>query len=549
MSLRRELPGRLARTCLLLCLAALDACTLRTQVDALGTAPPTATGLWVTVDQVWLTTSTSALPEVATSWVRHTLATPVTLNLAAITPGTIEALATGIALPAGEYRQLHLVVEDASTALTTAAQSAGLTYNAQISNTDTTGVVTISPLELPAPGGGLTIPIDLTLNNSLSTELSPASSSTATTPAESIATFIDGARDVLTLSYGATTAYLLSPVTRAANESLSGAISGTIDTSALPAGYPPITVSAQVPDTSNTHHVVVQRSVVAANGSFSLYPLPAPKSGSASYDLVISGAGAQTVIVQGVTVKAASITAPTVVQSTPITLATATTVYADVTPLAASSLPGGARVDFYQPTGAGSALPYLIDGTAVDPVSHRLPGDAFALSAGSITVGGYNGGGSIGFTQAAGQTPGSYTIGTEGLYRADVLAAFPLAINGSLAAPTPIAPPAGTLTAGNSAALRVTLAAPLGVYDTGLLLVSSGNRIVESANVGLTLSQGGGTITLTLPTGTATGSLPYQVSLRAWNSVNVTGTLTKLVAPSSALLGPGGPATISLQLQ
>ena len=183
---------------------------------------------------------------------------------------------------------------------------------------------------------------------------------------------------MVSYSLGTANAYILSPILRADDESTSGAIAGSIDVSALPATHAPVFVSAETTDATQTHHVVVQRGLVGADGSFSLYPLPVATQGSQTYDLVIACAGAQTVIIRAVPVSAGPVSSPTMVQSTPITLTPASTVYADLStqgPL----LTAGTRVDFFETVASAGEIPYLIDGTAVDPLTRRLPGDAFAL--------------------------------------------------------------------------------------------------------------------------------------------------------------------------
>ena len=147
---------------------------------------------------------------------------------------------------------------------------------------------------------------------------------------------------------------------------------------------------------------------------------------------------------------------------------------------------------------------------------------------------------------------GGYVVGSEGLYRADTLATTPVLISGTQAAPTPIAAPfPATAAGGISGGVRVTLSAPLGTYDSGLVIIAAGNRVVEAADVGAILFGGGGTITLTrIPSGIAlapNGGVPYQVSLRAWNSANAS-SLVRVAAASSVPMGNAGSGSVALQL-
>ena len=573
-SLRGDLIGRLkrhARTALVaigapLALAfATTGCTLKADVAATGAAPGNTTHLWVSVEEVWLATGADTPPESAAGWVKSVLPTPVTFDLATLTPATLTALATAISVPAGTYRQVHLVTADSSDTLIASASALGLASNSEISITATDGTSTTTPLESPVRGAGITIATDLVLAGSFDFGSSSSSSTnsttgaatpTRTTPSTKTATLavtLDGARDVLPYRYGTTTGYVLSPIATVTDEKYAGAISGSIDPSALAAGYGPIIVSAQVPAAGGSHHVIVQRRVVGSAGTFSLYPLPAPSSGTTSYDLVISSSGAETVIVRGIPISANPVTSPVVVQSTPLLLTAATAVYANVSAQAVV-LPGGARVDFYQTFAASGEIPYLIDSCALDMLTKRLPGDSFALGGGPLNLGNYAGGNSIAFaTVAPVEGQGGFVIGTEGAYRSDALAAAPSVINGIVGAPTPVLPPFPAVAAGGSAGtIALTLTAPAGEFDSGFVIIAAGNRVVETVNVGTLLNAGGGTINIVnLPAGRAlapTAGVPYQLSVRAWNSTSAAASLVRVATTSSTVLGDAARASAAIDL-
>jgi hypothetical protein len=339
----------------------------------------------------------------------------------------------------------------------------------------------------------------------------------------------------------------------AVDESKAGGISGTVDVSALVAGGPPVWVSAEALDATGTHHVVVARRLIGSDGSFVLYPLPAAKSGNTYYDVVITCASAETVIIQSVPVVAGAVSTATSVQSTTIPLAVAPTVYADVSASNPTLLPGGARVTFYQTIGASGEIPYAIDSTAVDPILRRLPADAFALSAGPQVVGTYNSGNAVTFTTVTpAEGDGGYVPGSEGLYRADTLAGTSTVINGTASAPTELVVPAPAVaTGGITGTLSVTVSSTPGSYDSGFLVVSSGDRIVETASVASQLAAGGGTVTLSLPAGDALAAatgIPYQVAVRAWSSANPTSTLERVAGPNSVNLGTSASASLAIQV-
>jgi uncharacterized protein DUF4382 len=546
-------------------LLAASGCTLKTDVAATGGTAGNVTHLWVTVNEVWLAIDAGTPPEAGAGWNKHVLTAPVSFDLATLGSGTLEQLASQVSTAAGTYHQVHLVLADSGDALTTSAQAAGLGSNAQITVTDASGAITNAPLESAVPGLGLTVATNLTLAGSLNLGSSASSStagtssttgSTTGTPTPKTATLaltIDGARDVLPYSYGTVTAYILSAITSAADEARAGGISGTIDASALASGAGPISVSAEIPDPTNSHHLIVQRRAVGSGGAFTLYPLPTPSSGTASYDLVIAGAGVQTMIVRAIPVATGSALSPVIVQSTPFVLAPAPIVYADIA-LQSTALPGGARVAFYQTIPASGELPYAIDGSAVDLASRRLPGDFFALGAGPLMVGDYATGSPVSFaTLAPVEGDSGFVIGSEGQYRADTLLKTPTLVSGSSTAPTPIVPPYPAIAAGGSAgALSVTLQATAGVYDSGFIVVAAGNRVVDAASVGTLLAGGGGTITIAnVPSGgglAAGAGVPYQVAVRAWNSTNAAASLVRVAAATSTVLGAGSRGSVTLRL-
>jgi hypothetical protein len=575
MAKRGKVTLAIAALAIVLCFGGLAGCTAQATVNVAGTAPAAASHVWITVEQIWFSTAPDTLPEATSGWISATLPNPITLDLANLTPATLTQLATSLGIPSGTYLQVHLVLADASDTLLTSAQNDGLTYNSQITVINLNNGTGTGPLEVPEPEGGLTIATNFhvvgtstlfqNFTSNSSSDSSSATSTTTSTPSTStssagnvvVGMTIDAARDVVSYAYGTNIGYILTPVTTAYDVSTAGGISGTLDTSALPAGTA-IAVSAELPDSSQTHHAVVQRFVVNGNGSgsFTLYPLPAPSGSTTNYDLVISGAGAQTVLIRAVPVTpGTAASAATVAQSTPIVLTPASVVYADINGQVATPLPGGARVDFYETVPANGELPYWIDGTAVDPITRTLPAYNFALSSGPLVVGAYNSGNAISFTtEDPLEGEGGYVVGSSGLYRADTLNSVVSAVTGTLAVPTIVAAPVPTLPTG---AFAGTLTVSVSTtsrdeYDSGFVTVSSGNRLVETAGIAAILPGGGGSITITnLPSGTALVSgagVPYQVAVRAWNSSDPTDTIVRVAGPNSLSFGNGAAGSIAISL-
>jgi hypothetical protein len=527
------------------CAALLTGCDARTNVGATGTAPEEAAHLWVTVEELWFASDADTLPESETGWIREKLSNPVVLDLANVDAGKLVSLATNVALPAGDYRQLYLKLADPADRLVNAARDAGLDYNAQIDVRSGSGALSKRPLELPVPGAGLTIPVQLTFQDNSSS----GSSAEQTT---NLAVTIDGARDVLTYEYGSDTGYILSPDVSVHDVSKAGAIAGSVDTSALAADHPPVYVSAQQRSGAGTHHVVVQKRRVAADGTFELYPIPAAKNGAKLYDVVISCAAADTVIVRDVPVTAGS--TPTSLQPAAVVLAPARTVYADIG-TQSPALPAGTRVDFYQSPPGSEERPYLIGETALDPLTRHLPGKAFALAAGSLVVGSYAGGNAIGFaTTSPVEGTGGYLVGSSGLYRADTLASRASDVTGGRNRPTEvIVPDPQVADGGREGTIIVTISAAATRYDNGFITVMAGPEVVETVDVGALLERGGGIVTIGgLPAGSAlapVAGIAYRIALRAWNSRNASGSLASFASQRSVSLGDTGTGSVALQVQ
>jgi hypothetical protein len=544
MGSRRHLRCTFAATTVACGLLGLAGCSARTDVGATGAAPAEVAHLWVTVEEVWFAASADTPADSSLGWTREQLSAPVVIDLAGVEAGSLVPLVTGLSVPAGRYRQLHLALADSSDRLLDEARAAGLEYNAQIEVTTDSGSITPAPLELPVPRAGLTIPVDLTLEDSGATD-------DGSEEAVSLAVTIDAARDVLGYQYGSSTGYILSPGASVHDAAASGEIRGTVDASGLAAAHAPVTVSAQVLDDSGTHRRVVQRRVVAADGTFSLYPLPAGEDGT-TYDVVIACAGASTVVIRDVRVEAG--TQPVALQADPIVLAAASTVYADVDG-ASAGLPAGTRVEWFQTLPGSGERPLFIDGTALDPQTLRLPGEAFALASGAIVVGTYADGEPIAFASVTpSERAGGYLAGSAGPYRELTLATGPVVVTGSSSRPSQVAVPFPEFAAGGRAGrLTVNVQAPVGRYDRGFVAVMAGHQLVETVNVDGLLERGGGTVLIEgLPSGSAlapAAGVSYRAALRAWNSRNAAGTIRRVAAPGSASLGDGGAGTLQLEVQ
>src|SRR6185437_12423418 len=132
---------------------------------------------WLTFQEVWFNTSATASPE-DSSWKRFTLSAPITLDLATLTSGSLQQIATGVKVPAGTYSQLRLIPVDSSAALAASASAAGAKYNAEADYTDPSGNAQQAPLELLNPDKGIGVSTTLTVKASLAQRASTGTTGT-----------------------------------------------------------------------------------------------------------------------------------------------------------------------------------------------------------------------------------------------------------------------------------------------------------------------------------------------------------------------------------
>ncbi|HXY95704.1 MAG TPA: DUF4382 domain-containing protein [Steroidobacteraceae bacterium] len=580
--------------------ALVTGCSTRTNVAATGDSPALYTHVYVTAQAVWFNASASAGPDDA-GWVKFTPSTPVTLDLVADSGGNFANLATDLKLTPGSYSQLRFIPVDASTPLTVSAQTLGALYNMEADFVDSAGVTHQLPLELLNPDKGLGIQANLSVPignigaafgaTSTATTTTPvattgtttaSTTSTSTTGTTATAEFgltFDGVRDLTAFTYGGASGVLLSSHVSAYDLSQSGGIQGqlTLTNLTLPTsanGTTGLEVSAQVLSADGTRYVVVARAPVASDGSFTLYPLAANSSNNTSYDLVIHGPGIATIIVKsilipatgssGVSTTGVSTTGTTTNPDTsPITPANlvsigtlipraATTYTANITTAAAAPLPAGAEVDFYETLPSAGEVPYVIEAAPIDPFNQVLA-NAQSLSTGTVDSGTYvSTGATITVVSAApAEGAGTYQVAADAPLYADgalgTMVAAPTTAGVTTAGPVQVATLA--LAAGNSAASVAASVQPssAGKYDHGELMLSQNGQLIASAPIDAALAAGGGTVQLAgVPGGTPTSV--YYVSVRAWNSSDPSGTLTRQWYPDAVDLSSASSANVQVSI-
>lgn len=584
----RSIRSCLATSFLALCVA-LAGCSSRTNLSAIGNTPSQYSHMYITAQAVWFNASATATPSDG-GWVQFPLSTPVTVDLVADSAGNFGWLATDLNLAPGSYSQVMLIPVDSSTPLTLSAQTLGALYNCEADYVDSSGTTQQLPLELLNPNAGIAIQTGVsvplgdvggelgaastastTATTTATTTTTPTTTSTpgssGTTTTVNFALSVDGARDLIPFTYGGSGAagVMLSSHASVYDLSVSGGIQGTLTLTNLTgytnltSGLPDLQVSAELLSADGTRHYVVTSTPVSSDGTFTLYPLVANSSNITYYDLVIHGAGIATIIIKqvqippfgtssststlGTSTSTSTLTSTTTTGTddnlTPITptnlvsigtlIPRAATAYsANITQPAASALPAGAEVAFYETLTASSEVPYVIEASPIDPFNQDLANPQL-LSAGTVDSGTYV---SSGATITVASAPAKEGTGTY-----QVAATAPMYADGMLGIPVTAPTTSGTTqvvtvaglslasgTASASLAATVSPATP-GKYNQGELLLSNGGQLVASASLNTVLASGGTVQVTGIPGSTATSL--YYLTVRAWNSSNPSGTLSR----------------------
>lgn len=582
--------------------AALGGCSNRTNVAVTGNSPALYTHVYLTAQAVWFNSSASAGPDDG-GWVKFPLSTPVTVDLIADSGGNFANVATDLKLTPGSYAQVRFIPVDASMPLETSAQTLGAQYNMEADYVDSSGVTHQLPLELVNPDKGLgiqasltvpfgnigaalggtgspagTTPIGTTGTTTPTTTTTTTGTGTQTTTSEFSLTF-DGRRDLTAFTYGGANGVLLSSHASAYDLSLSGGIQGQLTLTNLTGlssanGTPGLEVSAQVLSADGTRHLAVARAPVASDGSFTLYPLAANASNNTSYDIVIHGPGIATIIIKNILIPATGSTGVSTTGSgtsgttanpdtSPITPANlvsvgtlipraATAYSANIATAAGGPLPAGAQVAFYQTLPSSGEVPYLIEAAPIDPFNQVLANPQ-SLSAGTVDSGTYvSSGATITVVSAApAEGAGTYQVAATAPLYADGLLGVTVSAptTAGVTAAGPVTVGTLALAAGNSAASVSASVEPssAGKYDHGELMLSQNGQLIASAPIDAALTAGGGTVQLSgVPGGTP--SSVYYVSVRAWNSSDPAGTLTRQWYPDAVDLRSAASANVQLSI-
>jgi Domain of unknown function (DUF4382) len=571
----RGVPRLLALAVMCGC-AGLAGCQSRTDISATGNAAAQFTHVYLTVNQIWFNTSSTALPTDST-WVEFTLSTPQTIDLVTLTNGTLVQLASGLKLAAGTYTQVMVILADSTDPLTTSAQTAGAASNDEVDYVDSLQVAHSVPLAVLNAAQGISISTSLTVAadtssgiGSLSSSSSAATSSSPTSSSPTASTFsapvvattsaivdFDATRDLVPISLSGQPAFLLNPHPQAYDVKYSGSIQGTVSlanvSTLTTANLPDVQVSAEGVSSDGTRHVIVKTTLVSPSGSFTLYPLSTASGAPSTYDLVIHGPEIATVIVKSVPVVAgAPGTGAAQLGTLPLTAATPFLVNFDPSSPAA---PTSSLIGFYQTLPLASEVPYVVETRAVDPISGLFASDQ-ELSSGALQYGTYVSGGTVALTTVnPSQGAATYSIGAiNPAYGTSTLGTTVTAPATTTTTTlfTMTAPPLPPGSAADS--IQGTINVATSAYDNAELFLTYNGALVATAPLNSYLSSGQSTLTLNAvaPGGSSSATYTagvYNAEIWAWNSTNSTGTLTRIPYGTTIDMSAGNATGVALTIQ
>ncbi len=530
--------SRMTKTCLLLSAMLLGGCSVKTTIEVTATTPANVSNMYVTIKEVWFTSSSDATPG-NNDWTKKVLSDPVTINLASLNDGTVEEIGS-LTLFSGTYAQVRLVLADIDDPLEDSADDLGLTWNNVVQYVGEDGVSRLLPLEFASPDAALLTLSSIEIDGSTSLGSSDAATST-------VVVDIDALRNLAIFDYGGQAAALLNPGLKAYNAADVGIITGSFDLDAISTTVidsdQGVVVSAEVLDPDGIRHSIVKSTRLGSDGSFTLYPLPiAEDDDTGTYEIVVHGPGVQTLVVTGVTVEAEETSE---LQDSDITLPASPHFLVNTS----TAGYGGTAAEFYQ-TLPGSSRPYLIDFTAVNPFDGGFDAD-LGLASARVVYGTWNDGNIISFdTATPDEGTASYLLAANSRWRAISDFVGVAGASGGSDTPQIVALPSPELPGGaTSGTISGTiLFSAAGQYDSLYLVVSRGGQIVDTMDLTASIT-GSATVNFSVadvPAGTANSV--YDLSVRAWRSGNPSSTLARAAFATRADLRLGNANGLSLQL-
>jgi len=477
--------------------------------------------VWITVEEVWFNASENA-EHGESGWSKFPLEAPVTIDLLTLSSGAMQTVWDSLSLPAGTYRQIRIFLTDTDDELTASATAAGLIYNNQV---DVSGGESY-PLRVPGADNGIK------LNGTFEVQ-----------EGETLRLVIDfdAGHDIVEVSQGNETEYILKPRLACFDLSNSGAIVGTIDSvSAAENESARFVFKAEHPGPEGRIFIVRRVTFLESDqtGRFVLYPVPA-----GAYDLVMRGINYETVIIKNVPVTAGTTpeSGATIVPEITMTASAHPDYPVDATIIS----PTGAWVHFSQTIPGEGELPHEIRFRHFNPFTGRI--DHFLLSVGPINVGTYDSSeveltpvipleGDGGFTAVAG-APLHRPAGFLRVNPLNTVIHF-----GDL----DIIPPISANTVSGMLTLPSTLE---GSMDRGIVFAVHGGIVVHAVRADDIIAQGGEYVLGNLPGGSGEHPLPgarYTIQAVGWSSTDQTVHAASL--PEMADLSEGNAEDVMLSM-
>jgi hypothetical protein len=510
--------------------------------------------VWVTFNSIAFHTDSNMVwnPADAT-WLKTKLASPVTLDLTTLNNGALNALFSGMNLPAGTYRQVRFLLDGAEAPLDASAlaimdsNGAALQWNDQVEYLSGGSTVAEAPLEIAYPAQGIQLVGTFTVTQG----------STLT-----LAVDFDLEHDIVPFNHDGTTYFTMRPNLHYYDMSQVAAISGTVDPTHLcqtvaaelaqaPACAFNLIVKAELLSADGSRHFVSRAtSVDPVTGAFTLYPLAThDASGNpiVSYDVLIRGRGMETLLVQGVAVTAGSApagtagaSAPASLQSGPIALTLNGAEYTAQLASALSPLSSGYVIFQQTPAGAG-AVPYEVRWRNTDPFTglFRNPIPLQGASS-SLHVAPWNGGNALAFTtQVPAEGAGAFKVADTELAYYTLSAATLMSPPASPATTQTFAPPVPALATGvQSGTINTSLDfSGISIDNKCELVLARFASIIDTVDCsGLLSTNGGGntgSFALTgVPAGATGAAVPgavYYGYVRLWQAGH--GKATRRIVP------------------
>jgi Domain of unknown function (DUF4382) len=435
-------------------------------------------------------------------------ANPVTVDLAQLSNGKMYADATannralfsGASLPADTYRQVRLYLastEDAT--LAPSARAWGLRYNNQA--TLYGGI--IAPIRIPNLGDGI--------------KVVPESPLVVTAGKKArLALDFNLMDDMIDVYPNGEIECILKPRLGYFDMDAVGAVKGRVAIANVYESY--MVAKAEQVDSGKNCRVARRTTTVDEDtGEFNLYPLPVfGNASTATYDILLRGKNAQTVIVKNVKVhKGTSLTAGAADLGT-IAMNPGSEFNAQ---LLDPFHPSGAWVGFHQ-TLTTDPVPFEVRTYHLNPYTGKFPAPV-QLSTEAVQVYDFSTGSMSGPTSDATTTPGSFLAITEAPLYSSSAGVHVAGATGSTVTftPSPLTP----LPSANRIDVLVSQPASLiGKLTKGYLFITYGGLIIDCYDVDSLMAAGGGSFSVAnLPGGSATTPLAgafYGVSVFGWGT-------------------------------